>query len=139
MHLRSELITGILSFICHVRTKLEKNMRYSQTWYIHVDIRFIFKNTDILDRLEDLVVKDLSVENCLDYCSKAEECEMKSLQKTVIRYISWHLMELVEHEDWVKLPKSTIISLVSNDVLNIEKEEDVYEALWKWFKYDENK
>ena len=106
---------------------------------VHVDLRFIFKNIDILDRLEDLVVKDLSVENCLDYCSKAEECEMKSLQKTVIRYISWHLMELVEQEDWVKLPKSTIISLVSNDVLNIEKEEDVYEALWKWFKYDENK
>ena len=100
---------------------------------------FIFKNRDILDRLEDHVVRHLSVENCLDYYSKAEEYEMKSLQKTVIRYINWHLMELVEQDSWLELPASLVITLVSNDVLNIEKEEDVYEALWKWFKHEEER
>ena len=62
---------------------------------------------------------------------------MKDLQKTIIRYISWHFTEVVALDAWLELPASKIALLVCNDVLNIEKEEDVYEALWQWFKHDD--
>lgn len=100
---------------------------------------FYFKVQDIVDRLEDHVVRRLSVENCVEYYSKAEECGMKDLQKTIVRYISWHFMDVAALDSWVDLPSSKIGLLVCNDVLNVEKEEDVYEALWKWFKHDESK
>jgi kelch-like protein 19 len=63
---------------------------------------------------------------------------MKDLQKTILRYISWHFMEVVALDAWLELPASKIALLVCNDVLNIEREEDVYEALWKWYKHDED-
>ena len=62
---------------------------------------------------------------------------MKDLQKTIVRYINWHFNEVVASDDWLELPADKIVTLVCNDVLNIEKEEDVYEALWQWFNHDE--
>ncbi len=64
---------------------------------------------------------------------------MKDLQKTIVRYINWHFIEVVALDEWLELPGQKIATLVCNDVLNIEKEEDVYEAIWKWFKNDEKK
>jgi kelch-like protein 20/kelch-like protein 24/35 len=73
----------------------------------------------------------------LEYYSKVEEYGLKDLQKTIVRYINWHFNEVAALDEWLELPSSKIGALVCNDVLNIEKEEDVYEAIWKWFKHDQ--
>jgi kelch-like protein 20/kelch-like protein 24/35 len=75
----------------------------------------------------------------LEYYWKADDYGMKDLQKTIVRYINWHFIEVVALDEWLELPGQKIATLVCNDVLNIEKEEDVYEAIWKWFKNDEKK
>lgn len=62
---------------------------------------------------------------------------MTDLQQIIIRFINWHFLEVTEQEDFLQLPANEICHMVCSDVLNCEKEEDVYEALWRWYKHDE--
>ena len=62
---------------------------------------------------------------------------MTDLQQIIVRFINWHFLEVTEQEAFLELSASEVCHVVSSDVLNTEKEEDVYEALWKWYKHDQ--
>ena len=128
----SKIVAAIINYFYTGRLEFDANLLPEM-----LTSAVFFQTRDILDRLEDHVVRHLTVENCLEYYSKADEYGMKDLQKTIIRYISWHFTEVVALDAWLELAASKVALLVCNDVLNIEKEEDVYEALWQWFKHDE--
>lgn len=93
---------------------------------------------DIVDRCEDHVVRQLNIDNCLEFYSQAEKFNMKDLQRTIVRFINWHFVDLTKQDAFLELTAEQVCQMVSSDVLNTEKEEDVYEALWKWFKHDED-
>ena len=92
-----------------------------------------------MERCEDHVVRQLNVENCLKFYRQATEFDLKDLQKTIVRFAKLHFLELTKQESFLKCSADEICMFCSSNVLNIEKEEDVYEALWKWYKHDEKK
>lgn len=46
------------------------------------------------------------------------------------------LIQVVESEEFVLLPVSQLIDIISNDELNVRSEEQVYSAVMSWVKYN---
>ena len=44
--------------------------------------------------------------------------------------------EVVEHEEFLLLPVSQLIDIISSDELNVRSEEQVYQAAVSWVKYN---
>ena len=43
--------------------------------------------------------------------------------------------DVVGHEDFLNLPPSKLLELVSSDALNVPREEDVFTAVLNWFNH----
>lgn len=45
-------------------------------------------------------------------------------------------MQVVESEEFLLLPVTQLIDIISNDELNVRSEEQVYSAVMSWVKYN---
>lgn len=109
-----------------------------QQYYTKAFTVFI-QTQEILERLQNHVVRQLTVENCLEYFSKTVEYGMNDLRTKIVRYINWHFIDVASQKEWLELSSSTVNTIISSNVLNIEREEDLYEAIWAWYNHDKLK
>ncbi len=65
------------------------------------------------------------IHNCEELCIKAKE------------YIEKNFVEVSQGEEFLCLPHDKVAHIITSNELNVEKEENVFEALIRWVKYDE--
>ena len=58
------------------------------------------------------------------------------LENVSKRFIYQHFLEVVRTEEFFLLPEQDVVSLLKSDQLQVEQEEEVYEAAMSWLKYD---
>ena len=58
------------------------------------------------------------------------------LENVSKRFIYQHFLEVIHTEEFFLLPEQDVVNLLKSDQLQVEKEEDVYEAAMSWLKYD---
>ena len=61
-----------------------------------------------------------------------------SLAETAINYAVNHFIDVVQGDEFLKISGEQLNRLISNDGLNVQSEERVFEAVVAWIQYDKN-
>lgn len=78
----------------------------------------------------------VSASNCLALESFASQFHCESLKKAAVVFILKHFVAVVKSEDFKTLDFNMVKNLISQDEIIVTKEEDVYDAVVSWVKYD---
>lgn len=80
----------------------------------------------------------LTPANCLRYLKIAESdgYDFDTFKEMVKAYALDHFIEVVGCEEFHHIESQHLKELLSNDNLNVDSEEDVFEALAEWVEYD---
>lgn len=121
----------VLDFIYSCKLKLNESnvesvLRAAALFQIHLVVQ---KCADFLETL-------IRIENCLGIQSLAVQYSLKNLGSKAKSFISWNFREVSRESEFVLIPASQLSTIVESDRLNVEMEEDVFEAVIRWYKHD---
>ncbi|CAK8673497.1 unnamed protein product [Clavelina lepadiformis] len=74
--------------------------------------------------------------NCIGMREFAEAHVLGELFKVASTMIMDKFADIVVHEEFLELPKSRVIDYISDDDINVSREEIVYEAVKRWVAHD---
>ncbi|XP_028618881.1 kelch-like protein 41 isoform X2 [Grammomys surdaster] len=80
--------------------------------------------------------KRLAPGNCLAILRLGLLLDCPRLAISAREFVSDRFVQICKEEDFMQLSPQELISVVSNDSLNVEKEEVVFEAVMKWVRTD---
>lgn len=73
--------------------------------------------------------------NCLRVYQLADRCACADLEAKAKRYACDHFEKVTSHEDFLELPKGKLVELISEDRLNVQKEELLFKAILTWLRH----
>jgi kelch-like protein 1/4/5 len=119
------------------------NFAYTGEISIHEDnVQHLLKASSIL-QLSDIVAAcctflkgQLHATNCLGIATFAQAHGCTSLGDRAMEYVHDKFSEVVEGEEFVQLNLENLTALLSSDFIQVESEEHVFEAMYKWLQYD---
>ncbi|XP_070552820.1 kelch-like protein 20 [Ptychodera flava] len=76
--------------------------------------------------------------NCLGIRNIADIHTCTDLVIASERYAQKHFSEVVKEEEFLLLPKTQLIELISSEELNVNCEEEVYNAIMRWAYHDKD-
>lgn len=92
-----------------------------------------------IKELTDLLIKflDLQIDiyNCIEIEQLATLYSLENLRRTTLQYIVDHFMCLYERDLYVHLNEHTLMEVLSDDNLDIPKEEYVFLTIIKWVNH----
>ena len=80
--------------------------------------------------------ESINASNCLAMESFASQYNCDLLNQAAVKYKCLHFLSFVKSEHFLSLEFEKVRDLMSEDELNISKEEEVYEAAMAWVKHD---
>uniref|UniRef100_A0A8V0ZXY6 BBSome complex member BBS5 n=1 Tax=Gallus gallus TaxID=9031 RepID=A0A8V0ZXY6_CHICK len=80
--------------------------------------------------------KRLAVGNCLAILRLGVLLDCPRLAFSARDFVSDHFVQICKEEDFLQLAPNELISVISPDSLNVEKEELVFEAVMRWVRSD---
>ncbi|KFW86865.1 Kelch-like 41 [Manacus vitellinus] len=80
--------------------------------------------------------KRLAVGNCLAILRLGVLLDCPRLAFSARDFVSDHFVQICKEEDFMQLAPHELISIISPDSLNVEKEELVFEAVMRWVRTD---
>uniref|UniRef100_A0A667I1G6 BBSome complex member BBS5 n=1 Tax=Lynx canadensis TaxID=61383 RepID=A0A667I1G6_LYNCA len=80
--------------------------------------------------------KRLAPGNCLAILRLGLLLDCPRLAISAREFVSDRFVQICKEEDFMQLSPQELISVISNDSLNVEKEEAVFEAVMKWVRTD---
>ena len=83
-----------------------------------------------------LLHRQLSGENCFSILQVAEKFGASDLAKTASNAIKSNFFSVVNNDEFVSISKKSLINFISSDEIQVEREEEVYQAVLKWVKHD---
>ena len=96
----------------------------------------LFQLTAIQKACSDFLQRQLHPSNCLGIRSFAGTYSCTGLLKASEKYINEHFNDVVQNEEFLLLPREELTKLLSCEELNVDSEEDVYNALIAWARQD---
>lgn len=91
---------------------------------------------DLFDECSFHLEGQLSASNCLSLRAYAELHNCHKLHKLCTEFACEHFIDVAVSEEFLSLPCDQLKSLLSMDSLRVSKEEDIYEVVIMWVKYD---
>ncbi|VEN55814.1 unnamed protein product [Callosobruchus maculatus] len=86
----------------------------------------------------DFLERQLDPSNAIGIASFAEQHGCIELCKKANQYIERHFCQICQEEEFLQLSTMQLISLIKKDELNVQDEKEVYNAVLKWVRYDED-
>lgn len=96
----------------------------------------LFQLTEVRDACCDFLKDQLHTTNCLGFMAFADLHACPDLLLESQRYAKKHFPEVRMSEEFTQLPLGTVVDLISSSELGVLSEEDVFEAVIQWVKYD---
>ncbi|XP_041367032.1 kelch-like protein 10 [Gigantopelta aegis] len=97
----------------------------------------LFQLETLLGACADYMMKEICMENCFDVYDFAELHCLPALREEAKLFILEHFVELFQNElNLKKTDKSKFSDLISDDEVNVEKEEVIYQILVRWVDAD---
>uniref|UniRef100_A0A0A9VQJ5 Kelch-like protein diablo n=1 Tax=Lygus hesperus TaxID=30085 RepID=A0A0A9VQJ5_LYGHE len=93
--------------------------------------------TDVIKACCIFLERQLSPVNALGIASFAEQHGCLELHKKANEFIMQHFAEVCQEEEFVQLSTKQLIDLIRKDELNVREETEVYNAVLRWVKYNE--
>jgi len=76
--------------------------------------------------------------NCLGIRAFAETHSCRELLRIADKFAQSNFVDVMDSEEFLLLPVSQLIDIISNDELNVQNEEQVYQAVMNWVRYNVN-
>jgi kelch-like protein 20 len=76
--------------------------------------------------------------NCLGIAAFAETHSCRELLSFADKYTQNNFAEVVESDEFLVLPVQQLVNIISCDELNVKSEEQVYQAVMNWIRYNIN-
>ncbi|CAH1969230.1 unnamed protein product [Acanthoscelides obtectus] len=86
----------------------------------------------------DFLERQLDPSNAIGIASFAEQHGCLELCKKANQYIERHFCQICQEEEFLQLNTIQLINLIKKDELNVQDEKEVYNAVLKWVRYDED-
>ncbi|KAH9402380.1 Kelch-like protein 20, partial [Tyrophagus putrescentiae] len=96
----------------------------------------LLQMTEIQEVCCEFLKQELDPSNCLGIRSFADTHACKDLLDFADKFTQDHFHEIIENEEFILLPVNQLIDIISSDELNISSEEQVYQAIMKWTRYN---
>ena len=93
--------------------------------------------TPVKNACIQLLYKRLSTENCFSVLQIAEQFGADNLAKRANDFIKTNFSIVVNSEEFVCIPQKDLAHFIACDDIQVEKEEEVYQAVMRWVKHDE--
>ncbi|XP_068129605.1 kelch-like protein 24a [Hyperolius riggenbachi] len=90
--------------------------------------------TAMQEQCSRFLIKVLNHENCFWTYRLAFTHNHSRLLEMAMKYISWHITSLSDHEDLLNLEQGEIIKILSSDQLMVSSELSVYHVALSWWK-----
>ncbi|KAK7097908.1 kelch-like protein 8 [Littorina saxatilis] len=74
--------------------------------------------------------------NCIEVHNFAELHNRQELMRMTDEYILDHFTEVTETEEFLKISVTMLTKYASSELLNVDEETQVYEAIMQWIKHD---
>ncbi|XP_020610490.1 kelch-like protein 20 [Orbicella faveolata] len=84
----------------------------------------------------EFLKRQLSSENCLGISAFADRHGCTALVSSSESFARQHFIDVVQSEEFMEISAKQLTRLLSDDDLNIQSEERVFEAALAWIKYD---
>ena len=93
--------------------------------------------TPVKNACIQLLCKRLSSENCFSILQVAEQFGASDLAKRANNFIKTNFSIVVNNEEFVSISRNHLITFIASDDIQVEKEEEIYQAVLKWVRHDE--
>ncbi|XP_068130537.1 kelch repeat and BTB domain-containing protein 8-like [Hyperolius riggenbachi] len=90
--------------------------------------------TAMQEQCSRFLIKRLNNDNCFWTYRLASTHYHSRLLEMAMKYISWHITSLSDHEDLLHLEQGEIIKILSSDQLMVSSELSVYHMALSWWK-----
>uniref|UniRef100_A0A1A9VXN3 BTB domain-containing protein n=1 Tax=Glossina austeni TaxID=7395 RepID=A0A1A9VXN3_GLOAU len=91
---------------------------------------------DVRDACCDYLQTQLDASNCLGIRDFSDMHGCVELVNYADTYIERHFNEVIQFDEFSSLTHEQVISLISNDRISVSSEEEVYECVINWIRYD---
>ncbi|XP_035895862.1 kelch-like ECH-associated protein 1B isoform X2 [Anopheles stephensi] len=98
----------------------------------------MFQVPNVIDACCDFLERQLDPTNAIGIANFAEQHGCESLRQKANQFIERNFTQICREEEFLQLSVMQLICLIRKDELNVQGERDVYDAVLKWVKYDED-
>lgn len=60
----------------------------------------------------------------------------KPIKDNLLKYVRFLVLQVMESEEFLILPVAQLVDIISSDELNVRSEEQVFNAIMSWLKYN---
>nr|CAD7416466.1 unnamed protein product [Timema poppensis] len=99
----------------------------------------MFQVTNVIDACCVFLERQLDPTNAIGIANFAEQHGCKDLYHKANQFIVQHFTQICQEEEFLQLSAIQLVALIKKDELNVQDERQVYNAVLKWVKYDEEK
>ncbi|GAB0093798.1 kelch-like ECH-associated protein 1 [Sergentomyia squamirostris] len=98
----------------------------------------MFQVSHVIDACCAFLESQLDPTNAIGISNFAEQHGCDNLRQKAIQFIERHFTQICQEEEFLQLSAIQLVSLIRKDELNVQGEREVYNAVLKWVKYDED-
>ncbi|KAL1458174.1 hypothetical protein WDU94_008343 [Cyamophila willieti] len=91
---------------------------------------------EIQDICCEFLKRQLDPSNCLGIRAFADTHSCRDLLRIADKFTQHNFQEVMESEEFLILPVGQLVDIISSDELNVRSEEQVFNAIMSWLKYN---
>uniref|UniRef100_A0A182UFW4 Kelch-like protein diablo n=1 Tax=Anopheles melas TaxID=34690 RepID=A0A182UFW4_9DIPT len=91
---------------------------------------------EIQDICCEFLKRQLDPENCLGIRAFADTHSCRELLRIADKFTQHNFQEVMESEEFMLLPVGQLVDIICSDELNVRSEEQVFNAVMAWLKYN---
>ncbi|XP_069748661.1 kelch-like protein 24 isoform X2 [Narcine bancroftii] len=96
----------------------------------------LFQMLGLRNRCEKFLEEHLDPCNCLGILSFANSFSIPALSEKSRQFLRESFTEVIQHEEFLQLPKAELLDHLSSDLLAVAREETVFESVMSWVRHD---
>lgn len=100
-------------------------------------IIYLIQVSNVIDACCVFLERQLDPTNAIGIANFAEQHGCQNLYQKANQFIVQHFSQICQEEEFLQLSAIQLIALVRKDELNVQEEREVYNAVLKWVKYNE--
>lgn len=98
----------------------------------------MFQVPNVVDACCAFLERQLDPSNAIGIANFAEQHGCHGLKQKANQFIERQFTQICQEEEFLQLSAIQLINLIKKDELNVQEEREVYNAVLKWVKYDED-
>ncbi|XP_077991439.1 kelch-like protein 25 [Glandiceps talaboti] len=96
----------------------------------------LLKHDSVLEKCTEFLKRRITSASCLGVQALARRHFVEHLEKAATKVAVMHFQEVRKHNEFLEMSQDQLITLLSEDALNVKSEEEVYSAAMQWVKHD---